>query len=70
MVRKVTSTGMYSQIGYVPYIVNWENEEENYKDWYRSSETISGTFPFGAHLSNKKMATEKSIVKLIVKIIK
>ena len=32
MVRKVTSTGMYAQIGFVPEIVNWENTEEEYKD--------------------------------------
>ena len=27
---------------------------EDYKNWYRSSETVSGTFKFGIHLINKK----------------
>ena len=50
LVGKVTSTGMYAQIGTVP----WVDDEETYKDWYRSSEIISGEIPYQLHLSNKK----------------
>ena len=50
LVGKVVSTGMYAQIGTVPWIDN----EEDYKDWYRSTEIISGEIPYQLHLSNKK----------------
>ena len=50
MVHKVTSTGMYALIGTLPH---HNVPEEEYKDWYRSTETISGTFPYAVHLSNK-----------------
>ena len=56
MVHKVTSTGMYADIGVVPY---WLNSTEEYKDWYRSTETISGTNPYGGHLLNKKWPLKK-----------
>ena len=54
MVRKVTSTGMFADIGTLPYV--WPEE---YEDWYRSTETIPGTFAFGVHLSNKKWPLKK-----------
>ena len=57
MVRKVNSTGMYAGIGTVPemYVV----PEEEFKDWYRSTEIISGTIPYVVHLSNKKWPLKK-----------
>ena len=54
MVRKVISTGMYAQIGSEPWAY-----EEDYKDWYKSTETIGGTNPYGVHLSNKKWPLKK-----------
>ena len=60
MVNKVISTGMYAQMGTVPWAyVN------DYDDFYRSIEAILGDHPYQNHLLNKKMATEKSNVKLI-----
>ena len=55
MVRKVTSTGLFADIGAFP----WSVPEEEYKDWYRSSETIAGDFPYALHLSNKKWPLKK-----------
>ena len=52
MVRKVVPTGLFADIGpspdseYVP--------EEEYKFWFRSSETIGGFNPYPGHLTNKK----------------
>ena len=56
MVRKVISTGMYAKIGSVPPTYN---STEEYKDWYRSTETIPGDFPYQVHLSNKKWPLKK-----------
>ena len=56
MVDKVTSTGMYALIGALPH--HYVKEEE-YKHWYRSTEIISGTFPYKVHLSNKKWPLKK-----------
>ena len=60
MVRMVTSTGMYSQIGAFPdpYTVT----EEEFKHWYRSAQTIGGMYPFGVHLENKKWPLKKVLV--------
>ena len=58
MVRKVTSTGLYADIGTEPYV-----EEEEYKDWYRSSETLSGDNPYVVHLTNKKWPLKKVCCK-------
>ena len=55
MVGKVTSTGMYADMGPWPWIV----PEEDFKEWYRSTETFSGVLPFGLHLSNKKWPLKK-----------
>ena len=57
MVSKVTSTGMFAEIGTVPD--TWVVPEEDHKDWYRSTETIAGTNPYGVHLSNKKWPLKK-----------
>ena len=54
MVRNLLSTGMFAQIGTFPY-----TREENFKYWYRSSETIGGTNPYVFHLANKKFALKK-----------
>ena len=54
MALKVISTGLFAQIGTLPYAY-----EEEYKDWYRSSETIAGTNPYTGHLTNKKWPLKK-----------
>ena len=57
MNRKVTSTGKFAGIGpdpdplFVP-----ENE---YKNWYKSSEAVGGFNPYGGHLLNKKWPLKK-----------
>ena len=56
MVHKVTSTGLYADIDRVPWIFN---STEEYKDWYRSSETIAGNNPYPGHLANKKWPLKK-----------
>ena len=62
MVSKVTSTGMCAFMGtYPPWIV----PEEEFKDWYRSTETISGHFPFSLHLTNKKWPLKKVLDNVI-----
>ena len=55
MMRKVTSTGMYASIGSAPTGV----PKEDYKDWYRSTETIVGVYPYTGHLLNKKWPLKK-----------
>ena len=55
MLRKVISTGMYADMGTMP----WVDNEEEYKDWYRSTERIGGTYPYLVHLSNKKWPLKK-----------
>ena len=57
MASKVISTGMYAQIDTFPYVLN--PSEEAYKEWCRSTEIISGTFPYNTHLSNKKWPLKK-----------
>ena len=59
MISKVTSTGMYAYMGTMP---PWFVPEEEFKDWYRSTETISGHFPFSLHLSNKKWPLKKVLM--------
>ena len=56
MMRKVTSTGMYADIGPFP---NWPTTEEEWKDWYRSSETVAGDNLYMGHLANKKWPLKK-----------
>ena len=57
MLGKVTSTGMFASIGTEPD--SWYVPEEEYKDWYRSSETIGGTNPCVGNLANKKWPLKK-----------
>ena len=57
MVSKVVSTGMFADIGTFPDPF-WVPEEE-YKNWYRSSQKIAGPFPYAAHLINKKWPLKK-----------
>ena len=52
---KVTSTGVYADMGPWP----WTVPEEDFKEWYRSTETFSGLLPYGVHLSNKKWPLKK-----------
>ena len=56
MLRKVTSTGMFADIGGAPW---YFNSTEEYKYWYRSSETIAGNNPYPGHLANKKWPLKK-----------
>ena len=49
------ATGLYAQIGNVPFA----ESEQNYKFWYRSSEPISGIYPYAVDLSNKKWPLKK-----------
>ena len=36
--------------------------EEEFKDWYRSTETIPGMNPYAVHLSNKKWPLKKVLI--------
>ena len=56
MVRKVISTGSFAEIGSFPWTFN---SSEEFKDWYRSSETIPGDYPYTGHLANKKWPLKK-----------
>ena len=57
MLLKVTSTGKFANIRSEPdpYVV----PEEEYKNWYRSSEIIRGINLYTGHLSNKKWPLKK-----------
>ena len=57
LVRNLISTGMFAELGTRPWC--FEDCTEEYKDWYRSSETISGQYPYLVHLSNKKWPLKK-----------
>ena len=59
MVGKVISTGLYADTGAIPWCFNSNNCAEEYKDWYRSTESISGEYPYLVHLSNKKWPIKK-----------
>ena len=63
MVRKVTSTGLFAEVGLVPD--TWSVPEEEYTDWYRSSETLAGDYPYGGHLANKKWPLKKVLLSCI-----
>ena len=54
MVSKVISTGMFVDMGTLPMVLNWDNPEDEFKNWYRSTETIAVENPYGVHLLNKK----------------
>ena len=57
LVSKMISTGLYAEIGTAPDPV--VVSEEEYKDWYRSSETIAGKYLYPGHLLNKKWPFKK-----------
>ena len=56
LVRKVLSTGLYAEMRtlQVLFTKSIKDHEEEYKRWYRSTETISGLYKYAVHLSNKK----------------
>ena len=60
-VLKVNSTGLFAEMGAFPTL--WMVPEEY---WYRSSETISGSFPYEIHLSNKKWPLKKVLQTCII----
>ena len=51
LLGKLLSTGMYANMGTVPWYFNSTDE---YKDWYRSTDTIGGDYQYEVHLTNKK----------------
>ena len=57
MIRKVISTGLYARIGTNPWC--FEDCTEEFTNWHRSSERISGSYPYIVHLSNKKWPLKK-----------
>ena len=58
MVRKVTSTGKFAEMGTIPS--SWvPGVVEEYKNWYRSLQTIRGFNPYGGHFLNKKWPLKK-----------
>ena len=60
LIGKVTSTGLYAEIGAHPWgIQSSDNPEELLKKYHRSSENIAGTFPYYLYLSNKKWPMKK-----------
>ena len=60
LLRKVNSTGMYADIGTMPYF----DLTEELKYWYQSSETIGGDYPYIIHLSNKKWPMKKVFLEI------
>ena len=54
LVSKVLSTGLFVDVSTEP----WAYPEE-FKDWYKSSETIAGDNPYTGHLANKKWPLKK-----------
>ena len=62
LVRKVNSTGMYADIGTMPYF----DLTEELKYWYQSSETIGGDYPYIIHLSNKKWPMKKVFLEIFL----
>ena len=57
MVRKVISTGLYADLATLPDAYNVPEDE--FKYWYRSSETIGGINPWTGHIINKKWPLKK-----------
>ena len=57
MLRKVTLTGKFAALGSEPD--PFHVPEEEYKNWYRSSEAIGGFNPYGGHFLNKKWPLKK-----------
>ena len=63
MARELLETGMYATIGTVTPFAR----PKDYKDWYRSSETISGLNPYQTNLSNKKWPLRKVLYLSLLK---
>ena len=64
MIRMVTSTGLYAEIGTYP-----DSDvvpEEKYSEWYRSKETVPGLFPYVGHLANKKWPLKKVLISCTI----
>ena len=57
LLSKVISTGLFADIRTLP--PPWLITEEEFKYWYRSSETIPGDYPYSIHLTNKKWPLKK-----------
>ena len=57
MVPKVISTGKFAILR--PEPPGWVVAEEDYKNWYKSSEKIRGFNPYVGHLVNKKWPLKK-----------
>ena len=57
---KVQDTGLYAMIGTTP----WAYPEE-FKDWYRSSETLGGFSKYSVHLTNKKWPIKKVLLRIV-----
>ena len=55
--RKVISTGLFSKLGTEPPTMDRTGYRSS--EWYRSSEAIVGTNPYGGHLENKKWPLKK-----------
>ena len=65
LVSDVTATGRFAEISGVPARPNrpWLVPEQEFKNWYRSSEIVGGIIPYGAHITNKKWPLQKVILK-------
>ena len=59
MVRKTLSTGMYANMATIPW---WFNSTDEFKDWYRSTETVGGDYQYEVHLTNKKWPLKKVLI--------
>ena len=57
MVDKVISTGLFADMA--PEPDPWHVPEEEYKDWYKSSEIIPGFNAYSLHLLDKKWPLQK-----------
>ena len=57
LLSKVISTGLFADIRTLP--PPWLITEEEFKYWYRSSETLPGDYPYSIHLTNKKWPLKK-----------
>ena len=66
MVGKVISTGLYANMRTVPWCFNLKNCAQEYNNWYRSSERISGYYPYSIHLSNKKWPIKKVLNEFLL----
>ena len=63
MYDKVATTGLVALVA--PALDPWYVPEEEFKNWYRSSEAIGGFNPYGGHLTNKNFPLKKVKKKLV-----